>query len=106
MFPLIDLLGSAVEIPVALGMSAASGSSDSQRARTLSTAGALVSFQHRFINSKHIIAVDRNARDAVTGCAGGDLLDVHHFRHMHRHAILVVVADEHHRQLPGGGHIQ
>src|SRR5664280_2535273 len=105
-FPFINFLRRTVEIAVALGMPAPAVTQTVDERGSLTGTGILASSHHRLIDRQHIIAIHSLARDSVADGSSGNMLDVHRFLHIHRHAVLIVVTNENHRQLPDGSHIQ
>ena len=60
----------------------------------------------RLRDGEHVVAVDDLPGDPVPGCAWSDVLDGAARPPAGRERELVVLADEHHRQPPGGGEVQ
>ena len=72
-------------LPVGLGL---------DQGRSFAFPGSLDRFFDRFINSKHVVAVDEVPRNVVSGAACRDVLDVADSIDAYRHAVLVVLAQE------------
>ena len=74
--------------------------------RAVSLAGMLGSLEHGAAHGQHVHAIHHHARDAISGGAQCDIVQLAGFDPRHRHGILVVLHHEHHRQVPQGGHVE
>ncbi len=76
------------------------------QARSTAFARARHRFAHRGVHRQHIVAVDGHSRQRVGGGAFGKAVDGSRVAHRGRQPVLVVLAQEHHRQLPQRGDVQ
>ena len=58
------------------------------------------------INLQHVVAVDRDPRDAIGRAARADIRIAARIRRRHFGGVLVVLADEQNGQLPDAGHVE
>ena len=105
--PLLDLLGRAVrrrvgaavpEVPVGQGL---------DDGRPVAAPGTVDRLRHRPLHGDHVVAVDEHARHPVGGGpVGGRVRHRGHRRDRRVLHVAVVLADEHHGQLPHRGEVE
>jgi hypothetical protein len=104
--PRVDLVLGPVQIAVALRMAAQPVRLAFEQRRPVACACAGDGGARRGDDGGQVVAVDRDARHGVRGRAVRDVGDGHRERDIHRHRVLVVLADEHDGQLPDRRHVE
>ena len=106
MFVFLDLLARTVGLVVVVGGvgEESVGLALDQR-RSLAGAGSLARLSHRRVARQDVVAVHDGPGDAVAGGPGRDVLDRHLLGLRHTDRVLVVLADEDHRDAVDRGEI-
>jgi hypothetical protein len=104
--PGLDFLLGAIQVAVALGMAAEPVRLALDQRRAAAAAGARDGGPRCGNHGGQIIAVDRHTWHRVRRCAVGHVRHGHRAGDVHRHPVLVVLADEDDRQLPDRRHVE